>query len=113
MTPITPLELGVEMFERGKQQSLFVGAVSARTSLERPMSTISDTFTDIEDDSSEFEEYSVGSVSCTVKIDSIDELMSNRMKIAKVKPRYRPSKKYKLPGMKLGPSLRSGICQSQ
>lgn len=61
MTPITPLEPGVEMFERGKTQSLFMGAVSARTSLERPVSVVSDTFTDIEDDSSEFEEFSLGS----------------------------------------------------
>jgi hypothetical protein len=57
MTPITPLEPGIEMFERGKSQSLFVGTVSARTSLERPIST----YTDIEDDSSDFEEYSLGS----------------------------------------------------
>ncbi|KAF2242723.1 hypothetical protein BU26DRAFT_510535 [Trematosphaeria pertusa] len=62
MTPITPLEPGVEMFERGKSQSLFVGAISARTSLERPVSMISD-YTDIEDDSSGFEEYSLGSSS--------------------------------------------------
>ncbi|KAF2645688.1 SAM and PH domain-containing protein [Massarina eburnea CBS 473.64] len=61
MTPITPLEPGVEMFERGMSQSLFAGAVSARTSLERPVSAISDTYTDIEDDSSEFEEFSLGS----------------------------------------------------
>jgi hypothetical protein len=58
MTPITPLESGVEnigMFERGKAQSLFV---PARTSLERPVSA----YTDIEDDdSSDFEEYSLGS----------------------------------------------------
>ncbi|CAI6341621.1 unnamed protein product [Periconia digitata] len=63
MTPITPLEPGVEMFERGKTQSLFMGAISARTSLERPLSVVSDTFTDIEDDSSEFEEFSLGSSS--------------------------------------------------
>lgn len=57
MTPITPLEPGVEMFERGKPQSLFVNAVPARTSLERPVSHVSEVYTDIEDDSSEFEEY--------------------------------------------------------
>lgn len=61
MTPITPLERGVEnlgMFERGKSQSLFLNTVSARTSLERPVSA----YTDIEDDdSSDFEEYSLGS----------------------------------------------------
>ncbi|KAJ4300907.1 hypothetical protein N0V90_002995 [Kalmusia sp. IMI 367209] len=60
MTPITPLEPS-EMFERGKAQSLFVGAVSARTSLERPISHISETYTDFEDDSSDFEEYSLRS----------------------------------------------------
>ena len=61
MTPITPLEPGVEMFVRGRAQSLFIGAVPARTSLERPVSHISDAYTDIEDDSSDFEEYSLGS----------------------------------------------------
>ncbi|KAF2474748.1 uncharacterized protein BDR25DRAFT_111699 [Lindgomyces ingoldianus] len=61
MTPITPLEPGVEMFQRGKSQSFFVSTVSARTSLERPISHISDAYTDIEDDSSDFEEYSLGS----------------------------------------------------
>ncbi|KAF1998092.1 hypothetical protein P154DRAFT_547119 [Amniculicola lignicola CBS 123094] len=64
MTPITPLEPGVEMFERGKRQSLFISTVSARASLERPLSYASE-FTDFEvdfdDDSSEFEEYSLGS----------------------------------------------------
>lgn len=65
MTPITPLESGVEtlgMFQRGKSQSLFVSTMSSRTSLERPIST----YTDFEDDdSSDFEEYSLGStVSC-------------------------------------------------
>jgi len=62
MTPITPLEPGVEMFERGKSQALFASVVpSARTSLERPISMVSEVYTDIEDDSSEFEEYSLGS----------------------------------------------------
>ena len=57
MTPITPLEPS-EMFQRGRSQSFLVP--SARTSLERPLSA----FTDIEeddDDSSDFEEYSLGS----------------------------------------------------
>ncbi|KAH8731428.1 hypothetical protein GQ44DRAFT_642539 [Phaeosphaeriaceae sp. PMI808] len=58
MTPITPLEPGVEMFQRAKAQSFFSSALTARSSLERPMSHISLAFTDIEDDSSEFEEYS-------------------------------------------------------
>ncbi|KAF2710459.1 hypothetical protein K504DRAFT_476420 [Pleomassaria siparia CBS 279.74] len=65
MTPITPLEPS-EMFQRGKSQSFLIP--SARSSLERPLSTIS-TFTDIEDiddieeddDSSDFEEYSYSS----------------------------------------------------
>ncbi|KAF2657312.1 hypothetical protein K491DRAFT_595226 [Lophiostoma macrostomum CBS 122681] len=63
MTPITPLEPGVDklgMCQRGKP--FFArAAASARTSLERPASVASDAFTDIEDDSSDFEEYSLGS----------------------------------------------------
>ncbi|KAF3052951.1 hypothetical protein E8E11_004846 [Didymella keratinophila] len=62
MTPITPLEPGVEMFERasrGKNRdSLFSSHLTVRSSLERPVSGISVAYTDIEDDSSEFEEYS-------------------------------------------------------
>ncbi|EMD62051.1 hypothetical protein COCSADRAFT_227487 [Bipolaris sorokiniana ND90Pr] len=57
MTPITPLEPGMEMFERGKASSLFSAALTARSSLERPLSHISVAYTDIEDDSSEFEEF--------------------------------------------------------
>jgi hypothetical protein len=65
MTPNTPLEPGVEhlgMYQRGHSK-LFVhtAVTSARTSLERPVSVVSDAYTDIEDDSSEFEEYSLGS----------------------------------------------------
>jgi hypothetical protein len=63
MTPITPLEPGVEMFERGKTQSFFSNALTVRSSLERPLSHISVAYTDIEDDSSEFEEFSGSSVS--------------------------------------------------
>lgn len=66
MTPITPLEPGVEMFQRAKTQSFFSSALTARTSLERPLSHVSVAYTDIEedfeDDSSEFEEYSGSSV---------------------------------------------------
>ncbi|EAT88691.1 hypothetical protein SNOG_03486 [Parastagonospora nodorum SN15] len=58
MTPITPLEPGVEMFQRAKTQSFFSSALTARSSLERPVSHISVAYTDIEDDDSEFEEYS-------------------------------------------------------
>jgi hypothetical protein len=58
MTPITPLEPGVEMFQRAKTQSFFPSSLTARSSLERPVSHISVAYTDIEDDSSEFEEYS-------------------------------------------------------
>lgn len=58
MTPITPLEPGVEMFERGKTQSFFSNPLTVRSSLERPLSHISVAYTDIEDDSSEFEEFS-------------------------------------------------------
>jgi hypothetical protein len=62
MTPITPLEPGVEMFQRAKTQSFFSSALTARSSLERPISHISVAYTDIEDDESEFEEYSGSSV---------------------------------------------------
>ena len=62
MTPITPLEPGVEMFQRGKTQSLFSSTLTMRSSLERPVSHVSVAYTDIEedleDDSSDFEEYS-------------------------------------------------------
>jgi hypothetical protein len=68
VTPITPLEPGVEMFQKGKAQPFYARVASARTSLERPASIASDTYTDIEDDSSEFEEYSLGSsVSATFR----------------------------------------------
>lgn len=67
MTPITPLEPGVEMFQRAKTQSFFSTALTARSSLERPVSHISVAYTDIEDDESEFEEYSGSSVSEDVK----------------------------------------------
>ncbi|PSN60570.1 SAM and PH domain-containing protein [Corynespora cassiicola Philippines] len=63
MTPLTPLEPGVEMFQRGKTQPFFVSNASARTSLERPVSQVSDAYTDFEDDSSDFEEYSLDSSS--------------------------------------------------
>jgi hypothetical protein len=62
MTPITPLEAGVEMFQRAKTQSFFSSALTARSSLDRPVSHVSVAYTDIEDDSSEFEEYSGSSV---------------------------------------------------
>lgn len=63
MTPITPLEPGLEMFERGKSRdSFFSSHLNVRSSLERPISGISVAYTDIEDDSSEFEEYSGSSV---------------------------------------------------
>jgi hypothetical protein len=62
MTPITPLEPGVEMFQRTKTQSFFSTALTARSSLERPISHISIAYTDIDDDESEFEEYSGSSV---------------------------------------------------
>ncbi|OCL07413.1 hypothetical protein AOQ84DRAFT_341889 [Glonium stellatum] len=53
MTPITPLESGVEMFQRGKLQPFF----AARTGSARPLSEATEIYdTDFEDDSSEFEE---------------------------------------------------------
>ena len=62
MTPLTPLEPGVEMFQRAKTQSFFSNSLTVRSSLERPLSHVS-AYTDIEDDdSSEFEEYSGSSV---------------------------------------------------
>ncbi|KAJ9626416.1 hypothetical protein H2203_004048 [Taxawa tesnikishii (nom. ined.)] len=49
MAPITPLEAPVEMFERGKRQSLFDAS--------RPLSQATEIFdTDFEDDNSDFEE---------------------------------------------------------
>lgn len=55
MTPITPLEAGGEMFQRGKTQSLFV----ARTPTARPLSEATEIFdTDFEDGSEFEEEYS-------------------------------------------------------
>lgn len=82
MTPITPLEPGVEMFVRGKAQSLFVGAVPARTSLERPASA----YTDFEDDdSSDFEEYSLGSTNdnrrSQTTISTLEEIQTPRDEI--------------------------------
>ena len=60
MTPITPLEPS-EMFQRGKSQSFLMPGVSARTSLERPLSAYTDIEDVEDDDSSDFEEYSLGS----------------------------------------------------
>ena len=77
MTPITPLEPGVEMFERGKtRDSFFSSHLTVRSSLERPerpVSGISVAYTDIEDDSSEFEEYSGSSVRHIVGCTSISD----------------------------------------
>lgn len=67
MTPITPLEPGVEMFERRKTQSFFSAALPARSPLERPLSHVS-VYTDIEDDSSEYDEYSRSSVSYLLRL---------------------------------------------
>ncbi|KAK7532247.1 SAM and PH domain-containing protein [Phyllosticta citribraziliensis] len=54
-TPITPLESGVEMFQRGKLQPFF----AMRSDKPRPVSEATEIFdTDFEDDSSEFEEES-------------------------------------------------------
>jgi hypothetical protein len=51
------------MFGRGKSRDpFFAPSMTARSSLERPVSHISVAYTDIEDDSSEFEEYSGSSV---------------------------------------------------
>jgi hypothetical protein len=64
MTPITPLEPGVEMFQRAKSQSFFF---QPRTEGPRPISEATEFDTDFEDDSSDFEEdspkYSFDSVS--------------------------------------------------
>jgi hypothetical protein len=76
MTPITPLEPGVEMFQRAKTQSFFSSALTARSSLERPVSHISVAYTDIEDDDSEFEEYSGSSVRCDMATPGLHELTS-------------------------------------
>ncbi|KAF2877829.1 hypothetical protein BDV95DRAFT_3113 [Massariosphaeria phaeospora] len=88
LSPLSPLQTGLDMFQRGKTQPLFARsasasvAVSARTSLERPVSRLSDTYTDIEDDSSEFEEYSLGSSSdnrrSQTTISTFDEVQTPR-----------------------------------
>ncbi|TKA66689.1 hypothetical protein B0A49_08504 [Cryomyces minteri] len=58
MTPLTPLEAGVEMFQKGKLQSFF----NASNEAPKPLSTATETYdTDFEDDSSEFEEYELDS----------------------------------------------------
>jgi len=58
MAPTSPMDPGMEMFQRSKPQSFFSSARPARSSLERPLSHISVAYTDIEDDSSDFEEMS-------------------------------------------------------
>ncbi|KAF1965772.1 SAM and PH domain-containing protein [Bimuria novae-zelandiae CBS 107.79] len=84
MTPITALEPS-EMFERGKSQSWFVSTASARTSLERPVSHISEAYTDFEDDSSDFEEYSLRSSNDNRKsqttISTLEEVQTPRDEI--------------------------------
>ena len=81
MTPITPLEPGVEMFQRGKSRdSFFSSHLTIRSSLERPVSGISVAYTDIEDDSSEFEEYSgssVGLFRCAQSLFNADKYQSD------------------------------------
>jgi hypothetical protein len=72
MTPLTPLEPGVEMFQRGKTQSFFSNALTVRSSLERPLSHISVAYTDIEDDSSEFEEFGGSSVCISLAWPHVD-----------------------------------------
>ncbi|KAF2016006.1 hypothetical protein BU24DRAFT_391333 [Aaosphaeria arxii CBS 175.79] len=64
MTPITPLEAGAEhlgMFQRNSKPFFGHNSLSIRTSLERPISVVSDSYTDIEDEDSEFEEESLRS----------------------------------------------------
>ncbi|KAF1815871.1 hypothetical protein P152DRAFT_200350 [Eremomyces bilateralis CBS 781.70] len=54
VTPITPLEAGVEMFQRGKPQSVFIPAKERSA---RPLSECTEIFdTEVEDDQSAFEE---------------------------------------------------------
>lgn len=69
MTPVTPLEPGVEMFERSKTESFFF---PPRTGSSRPLSEATEIFdTDFEDESSVFEEdspkYSFESVSIAMR----------------------------------------------
>lgn len=118
MTPITPLEAGAEnlgMFQRGKPFFAHAAA-SARTSLERPISIVSETYTDIEDDSSEFEEYSLGS---SVRITCITwppghqlKLTSVRTTIVEVRQPYPLLRKCRRQGMPScdRSSPMSGIC---
>jgi hypothetical protein len=94
MTPLTPLEPGVEMFERGKTQSFFSNVLTVRSSLERPLSHLSVAYTDIEDDSSEFEEFGGSSV-CYLFYSSMSMLTVYRVTTGEVRLQYRHSKKYR------------------
>lgn len=112
MTPLTALEPGVEMFERGNPQSFFPAALTARSSKERPTSYVSIAYTDIEDDSSEFEEYSGSSVSVNCNT-WYAPLTTNRATTDGVRPPYPPLKKPRRQNLKDDPILLNGICQSQ
>jgi hypothetical protein len=110
MTPITPLEPGGEMFQRAKTQSFFSSALTARSSLERPISHISVAYTDIEDDDSEFEEYCGSSV--RVPDDCFIFRSTNKRDRATtdvVKQRFQHSKKSKHQVMRSDRSSRIGM----
>ena len=98
MTPITPLESGVEMFQKGKLQPFF----AARTGSTRPISEATEIYdTDFEDDSSEFEEdyshkYSFNSVCLDVLTSVSPRLTYPRTKAERAKPQYPPWMKCKL-----------------
>jgi hypothetical protein len=113
MTPITPLEPGMEMFERAKAQHFFSAAVTARSSLERPLSHISVAYTDIEDDSSEFEEFSGSSVSSHVLRLHSFALTTCRATTGEAKQQYQHLRKSLPPVKTSGHSLLSGQSPSQ
>jgi hypothetical protein len=112
MTPLTPLEPGVEMFQRVKTQSFFPGGLTVRSSLERPLSHVS-AYTDIEDDdSSEFEEYSGSSVRYGGQYNDVSA-NCHRVTTGEARRPSRHLKKYKHPQMTFGHSSPNGAPQKQ
>lgn len=110
MTPITPLEPGVQMFERGKSRdSFFPSTITVRSSLERPISSISLAYTDIEDDSSEFEEYSGSSVRQLRQLRIYARLTIIRATTGEVRQPSQHLKKYEHQEMRRDHSMLIGI----
>lgn len=116
MAPITPLEPGMDMFERGKAHSFFSPALAVRSSLGRPLSHISVAYTDIEDDeddnSSEFEEYSASSVRLILPL-MAPRLTRLRATTGGVRQPYPPSKRCEHQVTSCDHSMPIGTCQSR